>query len=72
MDAPDARQIRPLIFVGNPLVIDEHTVAQPTGTVLKWQCDQVAETSGGPRVLARKEPVVGLKADVGPTLPSRS
>jgi hypothetical protein len=41
-------------------------VSFPREFVAKWQRDQVAETSGGPSVLARKESVVGLKADVGP------
>ncbi|AMY71265.1 hypothetical protein AKL17_4043 [Frigidibacter mobilis] len=62
------RQIRPLIFVWLNILIEEDAVADPPGTVLERQRDQVSEASNGHRILVRKEAVIGSKSDLWPFL----
>jgi hypothetical protein len=65
---PNRREKRPLVGIGIESVVEEHAVAPVTRLLLKRQCDQVAESAVGQRVLVRKEAVVRFEADVGPVL----
>src|SRR6266581_2731658 len=56
------RQKRPLIFVGNHLIIQENAVTQVSWLLLERQCDQIAEASVRQGVLIRKESIIGTKA----------
>ena len=47
----DGGQERPLIPVRSQVSIDEHTKPLLTRMLLQWQCDQIAETAFGHRIL---------------------
>ena len=63
-----AREKRPLVCVGNEVVIEEHAVVLLAWSLLQRQGDQVPEPSLRHRVLIRKETVVRIQADVRPPL----
>src|SRR5271166_7050865 len=60
----DRRQICPLIFVWLEIVIEKDTIAILAWPVLQRQCDQIAKPARGHCVLARKEPIIRIEADV--------
>ncbi|PTW96677.1 hypothetical protein C8N33_1247 [Pararhodobacter aggregans] len=62
------RQIRPLVFVWLKILIEEDAIADPPGTVLERQRDQVSKAASGHRILVRKEAVIGRKSDLWPFL----
>ena len=53
------------------MLIDEDAVAVLARPVLKWQCDQITEAASWHRVLARKEPIIRIKANIGATIHRR-
>ena len=66
VDPPNGREDGPLLVVGVGvhLVVEEDRVALLPRAVLKGQRDEVAETCARHRVLARKEPVVRVHAEL--------
>src|SRR5215831_15403254 len=61
-------QERPLIGMRLELVVDEHAVAALARPSLQGERDEIAEAAAWHRVLARKQPVVGLEADLRPAV----
>ena len=62
--AAERRQKRPLIGMRRESVVEEQAVTPLARAALQGQRDEVSDPPVGQRVLARKEPVVGLEADV--------
>jgi hypothetical protein len=60
--------MRPLLVigVGTKSVIEKDRVSQRPWPVLQRQRDEIAESTARHRVLARKEPVVGVHAELVP------
>jgi hypothetical protein len=50
------------------IVVDEHAVAAFARPSLQRECDEIAEAAARHRVLARKQPVVGIEADLRPAV----
>lgn len=70
--ARDCRTLMPprrtMTFFANiraEIVIEEDAVAILSGSALKWQGDQIAESARWHRVLARKEPIIRIEPKIG-------
>src|SRR5262245_1695584 len=61
-------QEHPLIGKRLELVVDEYAVAVLARPPLQRERDEIAEAAARHRVLARKQPVVGLEADLWPAV----
>src|SRR5207302_9857656 len=63
-NAPDGSEVRPLLLFGEryKIVIEKDRVALLPRSVLERQGDQVSEATARNRVLAGKQPVVGVHA----------
>src|SRR5271155_3837033 len=53
------------------MLIDKCAVAVFARPVLKRQCDQITEAASRHRVLAREEPIIRIKANIGTTIHCR-
>lgn len=60
----DSGEESPLIVVRAQITVHENTATPFTGSLLQWQCNQVAETTFGHRILIGKQPVIGLKLEL--------
>ena len=52
--------------MGPQIIIDEHAIPMLPRVTLQWQRDQVAKATARHRVLARKQAIVGLEANLRP------
>ena len=54
----------PLILVRPEVSIHKYTASVFTRMLLQWQCDQIAKTAFGHRILIGEQPVVGFELEL--------
>ena len=67
LDALQRREVGPLLVVGVRVELSSRKTEFPAlGPVLERQRDEVSEAAARHRVLARKQPIVGVHAELVP------